>query len=369
MIAEYNELPPHLIFSGATDGWIRVWFWDIDSHSIQLVERLAIHLSGVNAVSASWLDAKFMPKDRAKTPVAASSRTDSPNLSPSPPPDSMNSSHRSAREGLLTRRLAVLTGGDDQSLSLIVADFESTMTMSRAARKRAKQQKLFRKTVSTSGMHSAAASTSFSRVCGWRFNVIREIPVNTAHIASIRSVALTPIVTPAVVEHFKRMEQGADLPKVDLTESGNGNEKKEGLRMNEMLLLSTSDDQRLKCWHYKFESAVFQSESWMTDSVELLEECEVDVGLPNSLNMFYVHNKGVMVAVGGQGVQIVALPFSRYLFKRLYHDKEVRERHREKEKKPQRRWSTRSSRSNTYESSFSHHGTAGHEIHVPVGST
>eukprot|EP01084_Bolivina_argentea_P153967 268432_1 len=63
IISGYSELPPHLIFSGATDGWIRIWFWDIDSHCIQLVERLAIHQSGVNTISASWLDAKFINKN------------------------------------------------------------------------------------------------------------------------------------------------------------------------------------------------------------------------------------------------------------------------------------------------------------------
>ena len=345
MISGYNTLPPHLIFSGATDGWIRVWFWDIDSHSIQLVERLAIHQSGVNSVSASWLDAKFMKKSRGKTPVPSRRPADSPNLSPTPPP----SGKVAVDEGLLTRRLAVLTGGDDQSLTLIVADFESTMSMSRAARKRAKQQRLFKKSMSTTGIHSPAATMggTFSRVCGWRFNVIREIPVNTAHVASVRSVALTPIVTPAVAEHLGKM-------------MGSGKEEEkdgdnEVVRMNEMLLLSTSDDQRLKCWHYKLESNIFQTESWMTDSVELLEECELDVGLPNSLSMFYVYNKGVMVAVAGQGVQIVTLPFSRYLWKRVYFDKNKVEKTR-KDDKRQRRWSTRSSRSNTFESSFSHHG-------------
>merc|ERR1719242_945914 len=224
MIPGYATLPPHLVFSGATDGWIRVWFWDIDSHSIQLVERLAIHQSGVNAVSASWLDPKFMRKTRggSKTPVPTALRpSDSPNLSPTPPPTA--SASHGGNDGLLMRRLAVLTGGDDQSLALIVADFESTMSMSRAARKRAKQQRLYKKS-------SNSASSTFNRVTGWRFNVIREIPVNTAHVASVRSVALTPIVTPSVVEYFGQKMDGNEMKRGDDDGDGDDDRKEMELR-------------------------------------------------------------------------------------------------------------------------------------------
>merc|ERR1719242_2383842 len=140
-------------------------------------------------------------------------------------------------------------------------------------------------------------------------------------------------------------------------DGGDDDGKEMELRMNEMLLFSTSDDQRLKAWFYKLDTSPFQTDSWMTDSVQLISECELDVGLPNTLSMYYVYNKGVMVAVAGQGGQIVTLPFSRSLLKKLYFEK-GKEKERGKDgNKRQRRWSTRSSRSNTFESSFSHHGT------------
>ena len=113
-------------------------------------------------------------------------------------------------DGLLTRRLALVTGGDDQCMTLVIADFESTMSMARAARsrKRAKQQQLFRKSLSSNNLNdnnSATKTALHSRASGWRFNVVREVLINTAHVASIRSVAITPIITPCVVEYFTKL--------------------------------------------------------------------------------------------------------------------------------------------------------------------
>eukprot|EP01084_Bolivina_argentea_P070142 127571_1 len=140
IIPNYLELAPHLIFSGATDGWIRIWFWDVDSHCIQLVKRLAIHQNGVNSISASWLDATY-----------------------------------STHNELKSRRLAIVTGGDDQSMTLIIGDLDQTAAHKRRKNKQKKESQ-------------------------WTFNIIREIPITTAHIASIRCVQITPIITPNVVQ-------------------------------------------------------------------------------------------------------------------------------------------------------------------------
>eukprot|EP00483_Globobulimina_turgida_P013004 UN13028 len=79
--------------------------------------------------------------------------------------------------------------------------------------------------------------------------------------------------------------------------------------MNELLLVSTGDDQTLRCWSYKFEKRSFHSESIMRENVELLAECELDIGLPNVLSMYYIYNSGILLSIAGQGIQIVTLPF------------------------------------------------------------
>eukprot|EP01083_Nonionella_stella_P193744 715179_1 len=206
IISGYSELPPHLIFSGATDGWIRIWFWDIDSHCIQLVERLAIHQSGVNTISASWLDAKFINKNNKNN-----NKKNKKHIKQSSSPISSkillkaankHKNNNNIRDGLLTRRLGILSGGDDQSLTLIIADFESTISMTRASRKRAIHQKhhLLRNSLTINNLKLSSenikSNISSTNNTGWKLNVIREIPINTAHVASIRSVSITPIITP-----------------------------------------------------------------------------------------------------------------------------------------------------------------------------
>ena len=382
IISGYTELPPHLIFSGATDGWIRIWFWDIDSHSIQLVERLAVHQSGVNTISASWLDAKFINKNKNKNKRDKSGinndKEPSPSLtsslSVSPPPtgaarhgsqqsqpmssylDSLNNN-----DGLLTRRLAITTGGDDQSITLIIADFESTMSMSRAARKRKnKQNQLFRKSLSSSNLRdvNSTKTTLNNRATGWKFNVIREVPINTSHIASVRSVAITPIITPRVVEYFTKMvDKGKnDDNKDNDNDNNDDDEDDEKLRMNEILLMSTSDDQRLRCWYYKFEKTSFQSSSTIKENIELLDECDLDIGLPNCLSIYYIYNSGILLSVAGQGIQIITLPFSKYLFKKIYYNKTIRQEYRNKNKRKLNNDDDNRS-SGSYDSSFSQNAT------------
>ncbi|ETO24063.1 hypothetical protein RFI_13098 [Reticulomyxa filosa] len=60
IIPNYQDLPPHLIFSGSINGCIHIWFWDVDTHSLQLLEKFKTHLSGVNTISVSWLDPTFV---------------------------------------------------------------------------------------------------------------------------------------------------------------------------------------------------------------------------------------------------------------------------------------------------------------------
>ena len=374
IINGYSELPPHLIFSGATDGWIRVWYWDLDSHSIQLVERLAIHLSGVNTIAVSWLDAKFMSKGKNKRRQQQKKDTEkepSPSLSVTPPPTHgsqisqpmFSYADMIGGDGLLTRRLALVTGGDDQCMTLIIADFESTMSMSRAARKRAKQQQLFRKSMSSSNLRdtNSTKTTLNSRASGWKFNVIREVPINTAHIAAIRSVAITPIITPEVVTYFTKMakkmdqrdneEKKIDNAKEEISSDEDDNDK---LRMNEILLMSTSDDQRLRCWYYKFERETFEMSTDRRDNIELLDECTLDIGLPNCLSIYYIYNSGILLSIAGQGLQIVTLPFSKYLFKKIYYNRKIREEYRNKQRKKQN--ANEDNESGSFDSSFSQHG-------------
>ncbi len=337
IIGGYSELPPHLIFSGATDGWIRIWFWDIDSHCIQLVERLAIHQSGVNSISATWLDAKFINKNlnnkkkniepihikQSSTPLNRKTLMESNNNS---------ESNTNNNDGLLTRRLGILSGEDDQSMTLIIADFESTMSMTRAHRKRSKHQKhnLLRKSLIITNLKLGSDNNNLSKrsipsssvlsMTGWKFNVIKEIPINTAHIASIRSVAITPIITPNIVKCFSENEE---------KERENNN----NLRMNEILLISTGDDQMLKCWSYKFEKQLFQSESIIKENISLLDDISLDIGLPNVLSMYYIYNSGILLSIGGQGIQIVTLPFDKYLFKKIYYNKEIRKKYKNQKNK------------------------------------
>merc|ERR1712176_233347 len=144
--------------------------------------------------------------------------------------------------------------------------------------------------------------SSNHRNVGWQLNVLQEIGVNTAHIASIRSLVMMPIITPNVAKYFDT----------------NCDEKKKNLRMDAVLMMTTGDDQRLKCWLYK------------NDKIELLDECLLDIALPNALSAYYVHGSGILLAIAGQGIQVVALPFSRYLFKKIYYDQQMREEYRKK---------------------------------------
>ena len=47
-------------------GFIRIWFWDVDTHNIHIIDRLSTHVSGVNRISTAWLDDQYIWKPGSK---------------------------------------------------------------------------------------------------------------------------------------------------------------------------------------------------------------------------------------------------------------------------------------------------------------
>ncbi|ETO20157.1 hypothetical protein RFI_17061 [Reticulomyxa filosa] len=234
IITNYQDLPPHLIFSGSTNGWIYVWFWEIDTHSIQFVEKFKTHLSGLNTISVSWIDPTFVPfTNNLKTKSNVQGKNDT--------------------NPLMKRRFILTSGGDDQSVGLIVADFKSTMAASIAARRRRQMT-----VVDSSGDGVRLAA------CGWAIELIREATIVCAHMSSVRGVCVLPI--PFLFHEHTYQQQVQTHSTSPTTNSEPSSPNKESkpnqleIRsllnkpMEKILIITTGEDQRVRVWNFPFSS-------------------------------------------------------------------------------------------------------------------
>lgn len=332
IIKNYKDIPPQLILSGTTDGWIRIWFWEIDIHAIQLVERIAIHQSGVNSIAVAWLNARYINSQKEKSLKSGILKVSSmPNRSKTGL--RLETSSDSATEdhcGVLKRHLAIISAGDDQSMSLIIANFYSTMPAPRAARQRLQQNSLFRRSVSSMTIPkiddksipsrlqlSSSAFTHAILKSGWKLDVIREMTISTAHMASVRSVAITPIITPTFMQHLKNVKNSCLID-----DDGNDSKMNDGTsgELNKLLLFSVGDDDTLRVWTYKYIKDSFIDYDSTQENVELIEQIKLDVSLPSSIAIFYIYNKGILLNVAGHGTQVLTFSFCGQFLKQMFYD-------------------------------------------------
>ena len=316
IIPSYTDRAPHLIFSGSTDGWIRIWFWDVDIHSIVVIDKIALHQSGVNSISVTWMDEQFIPKIKVQTQIMHEKERKK-NVAAAAVGGGSSSSPRSAFEsgGLVTRRLAMVSVGDDQAMSLIIADFESLISANMAA----KQRRIYHNPNNLQhGKHSSFIEQSESMMAlgtntggGWKLSVVQEMMESTCHSASVRDVSVIAIndtsskmepIDTYIEKNERNTNTNTNTNKNANTNTNiNKSKNKKYSRFNDLIIVTTGDDQRVRLWGYRFNAF---------DNVALLDQITSDVGLVSSLTTLLIRNYGLLVAVAGQGLQMFCLPLS-----------------------------------------------------------
>ncbi|ETO02312.1 hypothetical protein RFI_35123 [Reticulomyxa filosa] len=290
---ENNEdVPPDLMFSGTTNGCIYAWIWNMRSRSTQLVNKFKLHQSGVNSISFAWLNPTFIPL------LSCPSQTTS-NVSGKLP---------------LKRRFVVTSGGDDQSVGLLIADLELEVA-----------PKI--KSESNRNSIKSSANDEFNSTVGlitnhlcWRISVVKRLTIASAHLSSVRAVCVLPIALLYRPTSHRVFTRDNDAKSSESTTGENQFDSKTSLSlisplMEKVLVITTGEDQRVRIWSYHVTETAPTNEN---DGIELLEQSCVEIGLITSLSAQYIPNHGVLIGIAGQGLQLMMLPTDEKFWNSFY---------------------------------------------------